>query len=124
MTFSLARRLIFWGLPFASSYLGGHPIVMRWTGYIQLGRCPTVTPQVLICLEGCRLSRYYWPIKLTNVANEARQQSRCESWSYIIDPPGSEIQVIVQMEPVRHHSPRDLLEVDISSLCPTDSLPP
>ena len=122
-TLSLARRLIFLGLPFASSSLGGHPIVMRWDGYIQLGRCPTVTPQVLIHLEGCGLSRYSQPFKLMNVANEARQQRRCEGWSYVINPPGSEIQVIVQMEPVRHHGPRDLPEVDISSLHPSDSLP-
>ena len=82
-----------------------------------------MTPQVLVHLEGCWLSRYYWPIKLTDVANEARQQRRCEGWSYIINPPGSEIQVIVQMEPMRHHGTRDLPEVDISSLCPSDSLP-
>ena len=88
---------------------------MRWTGYIQLRRCPTGTPQVPICLEGCGLSRYFQPLKLTDVANEARQQRRCEGWSYIINPPGSEIQVIVQMEPVRHHGTCDLPEVDISS---------
>ena len=75
-----------------------------------------MTPQVLIRLEGCRLSRYSWPLKLTNVANEARQQRRCEGWSYVINPPGLEIQVIVQMEAVRHHGTRYLPEVDISSL--------
>ena len=123
MTPSLARGLIFWGLPFALSSLRGHNIIMRWTGYIWLWKCPAVTPQVLIGLEGCWLSRYCWPIKLANVANEAGQQRRCEGWGYIINPPGSEIQVIVQMEPMRHHSPRDLLEVNIPSLCPTDSLP-
>ena len=119
----MARRLIFLGLPFTSSSLGGHPIIVRWTGYIWLRRCPTVTPQVLICPEGCRLSGYSWPLKLMNVANEARQQRRCEGWCYVINPPGSEIQVIVQMEPMRHHGPCDLPEVDISSLCPSDSLP-
>ena len=118
----MARRLIFLGLPFASSSLGGHPIVMRWTGYIWLRRCPTVTPQVLICLEGCGLFGYSWPLKLMNVANEAGQQRRCEGWSYVINPPGSEIQVIVQMEPVRHHGTHDLPEVNISSLHPSDSL--
>ena len=119
----MARRLIFLGFPFASSYLGGHPIIMRWTGYIRLRRCPTVTLQVLIRLEGCGPSGYSRPLKLTNVANEAGQQRRCEGWSYIINPPGSEIQVIIQMEPMRHHGPSDLPEVDISSLCPSDSLP-
>ena len=72
-TLSLARRLIFLGLLFARSSLGGHPIVLRWTGYIRLRRCPTMTPQVLICLEGCRLSGYSRPLKLMNVANEAGQ---------------------------------------------------
>ena len=123
MTLSLARRLIFQGLPWASSYLGGHPIVMGWTGYIWLRGCPTRTPRVHIHLEGCWLPKYYWPIKLMDVANQARQQRRCEGWSYVINLPGSEIQVIFQMEPVRHHGPHDLLKVDISSLCPTDSLP-
>ena len=82
-----------------------------------------MTPQVLICLEGCQLSRYYWPIQLMNVANEARQQRRCEGWSYVINPSSSEIQVIVQMEPVRHHGTRDLPKVDISSSHPSDGLP-
>ena len=118
----MARRLILLSLPFASWSLGGLPLIMRWTGYIRLRRCPTGTPQVPICLEGCRLSRYFWPLKLTDVANEAGQQRRCEGWSYVINPPGSEIQVIVQMEPVRHHSTRDLPEVNISSLRPSDSL--
>ena len=81
-----------------------------------------MTPQVLIPLEGCGLSRYSRPLKLMNVANEARQQRRCEGWSYVINPPGLEIQVIVQMEAVRHHGTRDLPEVDISSLCPSDSI--
>ena len=120
-TLSLARRLIFLGLPFALSSLGGHTIIMRWTGYIRLRRCPAVTPQVLIHLEGCGLSRYCWPSKLMDVANEAGQQRRCEGWSYIINPPSTEIQVIVQMEPMRHHGTRDLPEVDISSLHPSDS---
>ena len=57
-----------------------------------------------------------------DVANEAGQQRRCEGWSYVINPPGSEIQVIVQMEPVRHHGTGDLPKVDISSLHPFDSL--
>ena len=118
----MAGRLIFPSLPFASWSPGGLPLVMRWTGYIQLRRHPTGTPQVPICLEGCRLSRYFWPLMLTDVANEAKQQRRGEGWSYIISPPGSEIQVIVQMEPMRHHSTRDLPEVDISSLHPSDSL--
>ena len=82
-----------------------------------------MTPQVLICLEGCGLSRYPWPLKLMNVANEARQQRGCEGWSYVLNPPGSEIQVIVQMEPVRHHGTCDLPEVDISSLCHSGSIP-
>ena len=82
-----------------------------------------MAPQVLIHLEGCGLSRYCWPIKLMDVANEAEQQRRCEGWSYVIDPPCLEIQAIVQMEPVRHHGTRDLPEVDISSFCPSDSLP-
>ena len=119
----MARRLIFLGLLFASSSPGGHPIIMRWTGYIWLRRCPTVTPQVLIRLEACRLSGYSWPLKLMNVANEAGQQKRCEGWSYIINPPGLEIQVIVQMEPLRQHGTRDLPKVDIYSLHPSDSLP-
>ena len=119
----MARRLIFLGLPFASSSLGGHPIVMRWTGYIWLRRCPTVTPQVLICLEGYGLSRYSQPLKLMNVASKAGQQRRCEGWSYVINPPGSEIQVIVQMESLRLHGTHDLPEVDISSLHSSDSLP-
>ena len=109
-------------LPFTSWSLGGLPLVVRWTGYIQLRRHPSGTPQVPIHLEGCGLSRYFQPLKLTDVANEAGQQRRCEDWSYIINPPGSEIQVIVQMEPVRHHSTRDLPKVNISSLCPSDSL--
>ena len=67
-----------------------------------------MTPQVLIRLEGCGLSGYSQPLKLMNVANEAGQQMRCEGWSYVINPPGSEIQVIVQMEPVRHYGPHDL----------------
>ena len=58
-----------------------------------------------------------------DVVNEAGQQRRCEGWSYVINPPGSEIQVIVQMEPVGHHGTHDLPEVDISSLHPSDSLP-
>ena len=57
-----------------------------------------------------------------DVAKKAGQQRRCEGWSYLINPPGSEIQVIVQMEPVRHHGTHDLPEVDISSLHPSDSL--
>ena len=122
-TLSMARRLIFLGLPFALSSLGGHTIVMRWTGYIRLRRFPAVTPQVLIHLEGCRLSRYCQPIKLTDIAHEALQQRRCEGWSYVLNPPCSEIQVVVQMEPVRHRGTRDLPEVNISSLHPSDSLP-
>ena len=75
--------------------LGGSPLIMRWTGYIWLRGCPTGAPQVLICHKGCGLSRYYWPIKLTDVTNETGQQRRCEGWSYIVNPPGLEIQVIV-----------------------------
>ena len=96
---------------------------MRLTGYIRLRRCPAAAPQVLVCLEGCGPSRYYWPIKLTDVANEAGQQRECEGWSCIINPPCLEIKVIVQMEPVRHHGTRDLLKVDISPLRPSDRLP-
>ena len=118
----MARRLILLSLPLASWSLGGLPLVVRWTGYIWLRRCPTRTPQVPIRLEGCGLSRYFQPLKLTDVANEVGQQRRCEGWSYIINPPGSEIQVIVQMEPVRHHGTCELPKVHISSLCPSDSL--
>ena len=57
-----------------------------------------------------------------NVANEAGQQRRCEGWSYVINPPGLEIKVIVQMEPMRHHGTRDLPKVDISSLHPSDRI--
>ena len=97
---------------------------MDWVhGYIWLRRCPTRTPQVPIHLKGCGLSRYFQPLKLMDVANEAGQQRRCEGWSYVINPPGLEIQVIVQMEPMRHHGTHDLPEVNISSLCPSDSLP-
>ena len=71
MALSLATRLIFQDLPFASSYLGGHLIIMRWTQYIWLRRCPAVTPQALIRLEGCGLPGYFWLLELTNVANEA-----------------------------------------------------
>ena len=35
----------------------------------------------------------------------------------------SEIQVVVQMEPERHHGVRDLPEVNVSSLCPMERLP-
>ena len=98
-TLSLAGRLILLSLPLASWSLGSLPLIVRWTGYIWLRRHPTGTPQDPIHLEGCGLSRYFWPLKLTDVANEARQQRRCEDWSYIINPPGLEIQVIVQMEP-------------------------
>ena len=118
----MARRLILLCLPFTTWSLGGLPLVVRWTGYIRLRRHPTRTPQVPIHLEGCGLSRYFRPLKLTDVANEAGQQRRCEGLSYVINPPGSEIQVIVQMEPVRHHGTCDLSEVDISSLHPSDSL--
>ena len=110
-------------LPFVGWSFGSLPLIMRWTRYIWLGRHPARTPQVPVSLEGCRLSRYWWPLKLTDVANESGQQRRCEGWSYVINPPSSEIQVIVQMEAVRHHSTRDLPEVDISSLHPFDSLP-
>ena len=118
----MAWGLILLSLPFTSWSLGGLPLIMRWTGYIWRRRCPTGTPQVPISLEGCGLSRYFWPLKLMDVANEAGQQRRCKGWSYVINPPGSEIQVVVQMEPVRHHSTHDLPEVDISSLHPSDSL--
>ena len=97
-------------LPLASRSLASLPLIVRCTGYIWLRRRPTRTPQVPIRLEECGLSRYFWPLKLTNVANEAKQQRRCEGWSYVINPPGLEIQVIVQMEPVRHHGTRDLPE--------------
>ena len=117
----MAGRLILLSLPFTSWSLGGLPLIMRWTGYIWLRRHPTGTPQVPSTLKDAG-SRYFWPLKLTDVANEAGQERRCEGWSYVINPPGSEIQVIVQMEPMRHHNTRDLPEVDISSLHPSDSL--
>ena len=117
----MTRRLILLSLPFVSWSLGGLPLIVRWTGYIRLRRHPTGTPQVPIHLEGCWLSRYFQPLKLTYVANEARQQRRCEGWSYVINPPGSEIQIIVQMEPMRHHGTHDLPKVNISSLRPSDS---
>ena len=66
-----------------------------------------MTPQGLIHIEGYGLSGYFWPLELTNIPN----------------PPGSEIQVIVQMEPRRHHIMSDLLQVNISSLSHYNSLP-
>ena len=81
------------------------------------------TPILQVSLLALGHFRYFQPLKLMDVANEAGQQGRCEGWSYVINPPGSEIQVIVQMEPMRHHGTHDLPEVDISSLCPSDSLP-
>ena len=75
---SLARRLILLSLPFTGWSLESLHLIMRWTGYINLGRCPTRTPQVPIHLEGCRLSRYFQPLKSMDVANEARQQRKCE----------------------------------------------
>ena len=70
MALSLATRLSFQDLPFTSSHLGGHTIVMRWTQYIWFGRYPTETPQVLIRFEGCRLPGYSQPLQLIEAANE------------------------------------------------------
>ena len=68
MALSLAMMLIFQDLPFASWHLGGHTIIVRWTWYIWLRKCPAVTPQALIHLEGCRLSGYFWLLELMNAA--------------------------------------------------------
>ena len=72
MALSLAMRLSFQDLPFASLCLGGHTIIVRWTRYIWFGRCPAKAPQVLVCFEGCGLLGYSWPLQLIEAANETR----------------------------------------------------
>ena len=69
---SLFMGPILWGLLFTGLQLGDYPTVVRWAGCTWLSRGPAVTPQALIHLEGYRLSRYSWPLELTNIADEAR----------------------------------------------------